>query len=147
MPDWFEGNPIKKEWFPPQTDEQRKFIGEFIATRGNPDLNVPRAVKVLEELGRTYAGVKRWAGVGFCWGAKVVSLLAAKGDGVPIDVGGQSSPARIDPEEAKRITIPMVFLPSGEEDVEVCETYFENLKGEKYTETFKGQCHGWMTAR
>jgi hypothetical protein len=74
-----------------------------------------------------------------------------------------------DLEDANKVTIPMVFLPSMVEDVDVSiafnqkvytlltlvlfqvmEQYGKNLKAalpESYCEIFTDQAHGWMTSR
>lgn len=76
-----------------------------------------------------------------------MSLLAAKGDASPFVAAAQSSPARLDPEEAKSVTIPMALLAPTGEDKTVVKQYGENVHGEKHVEIFSSQIHGWMSAR
>lgn len=93
-----------------------------------------------------YRNVQRWAGVGFCWGTKGVSLIAAREGQSLLDVTALTSPSRLDPEEAKTITTPTMMLTSNGEDETVARSYCENLKGPKYLERFD-ETHGWMSAR
>ncbi|KAF4471501.1 Dienelactone hydrolase [Fusarium albosuccineum] len=93
-----------------------------------------------------YVHVTCWAGLGFCWGSKSVSLITAAGDKSLLHVAAHTSPSRLDPEEAKTITVPTMLLPSKGEDKDLVKKYVDNLKGEKYVERFD-EVHGWMSAR
>lgn len=93
-----------------------------------------------------YGHVQRWAGVGFCWGTKGISLIAAKENQSLLDVTALTSPSRLDPVEARTITVPTMLLTSNGEDEIVAGMYCENLKGPKYFERFD-ETHGWMSAR
>lgn len=148
MVDWFQGAAVQEEWFTSGKDEDRQLARQFIDTTANPAHVLPHVLDFLAKAKDThYPGVKRWGGVGFCWGGKLVSLVAAAGDASPLAVAAQSSPARLDPEEAKKVTIPMAVLASAGEDADVVRRYGDSLQGEKYVETFGGQVHGWMSAR
>ena len=95
---------------------------------------------------KRYMHVKRWAGVGFCWGSKGVSIMCSKGDKSLLDVAAHTSPSRLNPEEAKTITVPTLLLPSKGEAESLVDGYTENLKGEKDMVRFD-EVHGWMSAR
>lgn len=96
---------------------------------------------------KAYQHVKRWAGVGFCWGSKGVSIITSKGgDKSLLDVAVHTSPSRLDPEEAKTVTVPTLVLPSKGEAESLVDSYVGNLKGEKDMVRFD-EVHGWMSAR
>ena len=72
------------------------------------------------------------------------------GEGTPFVVGAQSSPGRVEPTEAEKVTVPMCVLASGGEDKETVEAYEAGLKkaGKDYlVERREEMVHGWMSAR
>ena len=81
-----------------------------------------------------------------CWGGKVISL--ASQEGTPFSAAAEVHPAMVDPEDAKKIAIPMCMLASGDEDKEAVKKFGEECKAPgKKIETFEDQLHGWMAAR
>jgi hypothetical protein len=56
-------------------------------------------------------------------------------------------PAMIDPEDAPKVAIPILMLPSGDEDKATVEGYEKGLKVKHKVEWFSTQIHGWMAAR
>lgn len=135
----------QQEWFLPGADQKPLQDLLAIVTSKQMMTGIHAAVAALRSDGK-YAHVQRWAGVGFCWGSKGVSLIATHGDQSLLDVTAHTSPSRLDPEEAKTITVPTMLLPSNGEDESLVESYVENLKGPKYVERFD-EIHGWMSAR
>ena len=133
------------EWFLPGADQQplRDLLAIVTSEQMMTDIHV--VVEALRFDAR-YGHVQRWAGVGFCWGSKGVSLIAAHEGQSLLDVTVHSSPSRLDPEEAKTVMVPTMMLTSNGEDEAVVGKYLENLKGPKYLERFD-QIHGWMSAR
>ena len=75
----------------------------------------------------------------------MVSLRS--GPDTPFKVAGQVHPAMIDPEDAKKISIPMFVGASGDEKVEDVKAYEANLKGPSEVQFYKEMPHGWMAAR
>jgi len=71
MPDWFDGNAADISWYPPDTEEKGKKLGEFFQTQAAPPKTIERVKKVMEELQSSNPGVKNWGVVGYCWGGKV----------------------------------------------------------------------------
>lgn len=53
----------------------------------------------------------------------------------------------VNPDDASAITIPLCMLASKDEPAEDVKKFGENLKVEKYIETYPDQIHGWMAAR
>lgn len=145
MIDWFEGGAVQEGWT--TSIEGRKLLHEFVETTASPTRVLPCILETLAEVQTLYPTVSRWSAVGYCWGGKLVSLIAAKGVESPLVAAAQSSPARLDPEEAKSITIPMAMLVSSKEDAGAVKDYSENLKADKHIEIFPTQVHGWMSAR
>ncbi|KAF2173670.1 hypothetical protein M409DRAFT_61980 [Zasmidium cellare ATCC 36951] len=85
--------------------------------------------------------------IGFCWGGKIVSLTSA-GPSTHWKVGIQTSPAQVDPEDAKKITIPSLMLASEGEDAETVRKWGESFDGEvARVERSEKEVHGWMSAR
>lgn len=144
MPDFFEGSPAKLEWYPPVTEEQKKNFGAFLKHNGDTGRTIARFPDILKEVGEKHSTVKKWGVVGYCWGGKIVSL-SSQSDSLFV-AGAQSSPAFVDPEDASKITIPMMLLPSKDEDVELIKKYDENLTVKKVIKTYD-QVHGYMSAR
>ncbi|EMR69744.1 putative dienelactone hydrolase family protein [Eutypa lata UCREL1] len=131
MVDWFKGGAVQHEWITSKKEEDRKLMYQFLETTASPVNVLPSVFEFLAESKEIFPNVKRWGSVGFCWGGKLVSLVSAKGDASPLVAAAQSSPARMDPEEAKKVIIPMAILASAKEDASVVKQYGENLRGEK----------------
>lgn len=68
-------------------------------------------------------------------------------EGTPFTVAAEVHPALVEPNDAKGITIPVVILPSKDEDADAIKAFKENLTVDNYVETFSDQVHGWMGAR
>lgn len=144
MPDFFEGSPAKLEWYPPVTEEQQKNLGAFLKHTGDTSRTLNRVPDILKEVGEKHPSVEKWGIIGFCWGGKIVAL-SSQSDSLFV-AGAQSSPAFVDPEDAAKIAIPMMVLPSKDEDVELIKKYDENLTVKKVIKTYD-QVHGFMSAR
>ncbi len=146
IPDFFEGKPADISWYPPDTEEKGKALGNFFQTTGAPPKaaeKVPTLIKAIEE---KYPSIKTWGVVGFCWGGKIVSLTTST-TSTPFTAGAEVHPAMVDPADAKNIKIPLCLLASKDEPAEDVKNFEANLTGEKHVETFDDQIHGWMAAR
>lgn len=146
VPDWFDGAVAQKAWVPPVTPEQQEKLGGFIQNKASPGLVVPRVLELTKSINKTFANVDKLGIFGFCWGGKLASLVC-QDDKDSFVVAVQTSPARIDPEEAKKVSVPMALLLSGDEDAELAAKYVGNLTRGTLLERFEGQIHGWMSAR
>ncbi|OJJ50198.1 hypothetical protein ASPZODRAFT_57817 [Penicilliopsis zonata CBS 506.65] len=149
VPDLLVSNYVEPEWvIPPQSEEVKEKLAAFRARITAPETwervtSTVTAFKTAPE----YASITRWAGIGYCWGGKMVSLLTSKGVDSPLDVGVQTSPAMVNPDEAKTVTVPSMMLASKDEDAALVQAYGLNLAvQEKHVETFN-QIHGWMSGR
>ena len=147
MPDFFYGKPYSKDDFPPDTPEKQKKLGDFFAGPAAPDATAKKVFELVEELKSQpeNSSIKTWGSLGACWGGKIASLTAQ--EGTPFSAAAEVHPAMIDPEDAKKIGIPIAILASGDEDEEAVKGFEANCKSKKYVEIFKDQVHGWMQAR
>lgn len=147
MPDFFEGEPADPQWLADKSEENQKKLKSFLGRLRDASPFLTKIDALLPELGKVYPTVEKWGSVGFCWGGKIVSVTSASPD-TPWSVGVQSSPAQVDPEDAKKIQIPMMMLASEGEDADTVRKFGEALATrEKVVERFGEQIHGWMSAR
>ncbi|KAI9744669.1 MAG: hypothetical protein M1818_002198 [Claussenomyces sp. TS43310] len=143
VPDFFDGTPADIAWYPPDTKEKGEKLGAWFTTRG-PPMGVEKVTPILDGYRKTYPNIKTWVAIGFCWGGKVISLSSSAG--TPWKAAAQSSPAMVDPDDATKVSIPMMMLASKEEKKEDVEQYGKNLTVPKQVE-FYDEIHGFMTAR
>lgn len=75
MPDLLRGQPADYDLFPADTDEKQRKMKELF--EGPAD--IPKTVEILpatiKEIAEQAPGIKKWGGVGFCWGGKVRLIL------------------------------------------------------------------------
>ena len=163
MPDFFEGKPADISWYPPDTEEKGKKLGHFFQTAAAPPKTVEKVKTVMQELSSKNSDIKEWGIVGYCWGGKVsfpraihftANLLTmsqivnlTSGAGTPFKAAATCHPAMIDPKDAANVTIPMLMIPSKDEDQDAVDKYAEGLKVPHQVEWFKDQVHGFMAAR
>lgn len=74
-------------------------------------------------------------------------IALTSGENTPWESALQTSPSRIDPNDAKAVTIPMAVLASKDEDAEKVKAFGDALTVPKHVETFDSQVHGFMSAR
>jgi len=146
IPDWFEGNPADISWYPPDSEEKGKKLGNFFQTTGAPPATAAKVPEILKAIESQYSSITTWGIVGFCWGGKIVSLTTST-TSTPFKAAAECHPAMVDPAEAENIKIPLCMLASGDEPKADVEKFEKNLKGDKLVEIFGDQIHGWMAAR
>ncbi|PYH43675.1 dienelactone hydrolase family protein [Aspergillus saccharolyticus JOP 1030-1] len=149
IPDFFEGDPADITWFPPQTDEHKQKLGHFFQTKAAPPNTLPKipgVVSAANTLAPGGAQFESWSILGYCWGGKIATL-ATGAENYLFKAAVQCHPAMLDPEDAKKVTVPMAVLASKDEKPEDVEKFGQNLGQPGYVETFTGQIHGWMAAR
>ncbi|KAK7928916.1 dienelactone hydrolase [Apiospora marii] len=145
MPDWFHGSPCPMEWFPPDTEEKQKLVGEFFGKNmpsGVADA-LPDYVKAVQA---AHPAITSWAIIGFCWGGKVVELVTT-GSSNLFSVAAAAHPAMVDSAMADKIPVPYVLLASQEEPEDAIKDFESKLKVPHHVEVFGDQVHGWMAAR
>lgn len=145
MPDFFNGNPAKIDWYPPVNDEQMSALGEWFKD-AQWSVHKPKLPGILEAAGKVNPNIKAWGIMGYCWGGKMASIVAGDEPGL-FKVAVQTSPAQIDAGDGARVKIPMMILTSEEESEESVRAYEERLTVPSQVEIFKDQLHGFMSAR
>ncbi|KAF2274189.1 dienelactone hydrolase [Westerdykella ornata] len=145
IPDWFHGNPVPNELFPPDTEEKQKQLGAWFANNDPHGVAaaLPEYVKALQAANPS---IKSWGILGFCWGGKVVELVTSSSSN-PFTVAAVAHPAMIDPSSAEGISVPFIMLAAGEDPADAVEQFKNNLKVPNHVEIFGDQVHGWMAAR
>jgi dienelactone hydrolase len=144
MPDFFDGDWAKMEWFmPPDDPENQRKLGEWFQV-ASPPKHLPKIAGILEEAERMNANIQSWGAIGYCWGGKMISILG--GMGTKLKVGVQTSPALVDPSEAPNVAFPVLIQLSQDEPLDEFKKYQAGLKVTNQLEIFD-QPHGWMSAR
>lgn len=75
IPDLFEGEPLKHEYVPADTEEKKQIIEEFVAHKANIPRNVGVVIEAVEEYRTRFSSVRKWGAFGLCWGGKVSLTL------------------------------------------------------------------------
>ncbi|KAJ1028610.1 hypothetical protein NDA16_001776 [Ustilago loliicola] len=148
MPDFFRGKPLTHDDYPPQTDAQKQKFQDFFKSAGDfsarkPD--VEAAAEALKKDGATKLGL-----MGFCWGGKL-SVLAG-GEGTKFASVAQVHPAMVDPEDAKKLTVPIANFPSGDEPKEDVDKFQQEVQKKDFAKDsvyklYGESHHGWAAAR
>jgi len=145
MPDFFEGKPADISWYPPDTEEKGKKLGEFFGGAAAPPKTLSKIPGILDAIKKENSGLDTWGVVGYCWGGKIVNLSSQSG--TPFKAAAACHPAMVDPADAPKVTIPIAVLPSKDEDKDALTKYESELKVKHVVEWFPTQIHGWMAAR
>jgi len=145
MPDFFEGSPADISWYPPDTDEKGKKLGEFFNNQAAPPKTLNRIPNVLKEIQSKHSSIQEWAILGYCWGGKIVNLISQ--EGTPFKSAVACHPAMVDANDAAKVTIPFAMLPSKDEPKEDVEKWQQQIKVKNIVEWWPNQVHGFMAAR
>lgn len=148
MPDFFGDHPQDIANFPPKTPAQIKSIMDYMTGPADPAKTVPLIAPMMEEIKKQHPELTTFAIFGTCWGGKIAALVSQEGS--LFEASAQVHPSLLDINDASKVAIPMVVLPSMDEDVEMIEKWTAALKAVSplsYSETFDDQVHGWMTSR
>ncbi|KAJ5283087.1 hypothetical protein N7505_001067 [Penicillium chrysogenum] len=132
----------------PTTQEHKEKLGNFFSTKAAPPQTLSKIPNVVAEGNKLAPGgnFQSWSILGYCWGGKIATL-ASGAENKLFKAVAQCHPAMVDPNDAKVVNIPMVFLASKDETPKDVKDFEANLKVPKYVETFPTQIHGWMAAR
>lgn len=151
VPDLFRGAPMDIKNYPPDTPEKEAALGAFFAGPAAPPSKVAAIKELFPKLQEKFPGVEKWALVGYCWGGKIVTLLSREGS--LFAAAAQIHPAMLDPEDAKKLTIPHFCLATKDEGAKVVEEFKKNVeenektKGNSTVLYWEGTFHGFMAAR
>ena len=148
VPDFFKGEALPADIFPPDTDEKKQIAGKFMENQANILRNTEALLQTAAEARKQWPSVKNWGAFGLCWGGKIAVLASAEGS--PFTVSGTAHPGRLDKDDALKLTIPHLVLASPGEPADIVNEYAEIFrKGDKVgeVETYQTMFHGWMGAR
>lgn len=70
IPDFFDGNTVKPEWFADQSEENQRKVQEWFGTTGNFLSHVSELHGVVDTVKAQNEGAKVGA-IGYCWGKSV----------------------------------------------------------------------------
>ncbi len=139
--DFFRGKPWRPEDFPPREGQD---IGKWIGETVPPAKVRADAVAVIGALQREH-GVKRIAGLGFCWGGKIVFALS------DLFVALASPhPSFLTLEDVKAAGAkPVCLLPSRDEDEALYASMAAALAPYRasHVKRYETARHGWCAAR
>lgn len=76
IPDFFDGEPLKHEYVPADTDEKKQIIAEFMGHKANIARNVDVVIEAVKEYRTRFSSVRKWGAFGLCWGGKVSSIFS-----------------------------------------------------------------------
>ena len=83
MPDFFKGEPLPGDIFPPDTDEKKKIAGDFMQGKANVPMTVGKLNELVLEAKGKHTNAESWGVYGLCWGGKVgLCSLEEKRDSV-----------------------------------------------------------------
>ncbi|KPI34559.1 uncharacterized protein AB675_11191 [Cyphellophora attinorum] len=148
MPDFWGDHPQDLNNFPPKTPKQRQAVYDFMTGPANPKTVLPLMQPLHDAFQKHSPKINSWSLVGFCWGVKMLALVTTKGTKFQAAAG--CHPSLMDVEDAKKVSVPFCIMPSQDEDPELVDAWFHEIKARNpnsYLETFGDQVHGWMTSR
>jgi dienelactone hydrolase len=71
VPDFFEGEALKPEYVPADTEEKKQIIAEFLAHKASFSRNATVLLEAVPEYKSRFPSVEKWGAFGLCWGGKV----------------------------------------------------------------------------
>ena len=71
VPDFFEGESLSHDVIPPNTEEKRKIMGDFVAGKANIGRNTGVLIEAVPQYRVRFPSVAKWGAIGLCWGGKV----------------------------------------------------------------------------
>ena len=72
MPDFFKGEPLPLSLYPPNTDERKKAVGEFMQGKANIALNTEKLVEHVKQAEGKFVGVESGAFINFVGAGRYV---------------------------------------------------------------------------
>jgi dienelactone hydrolase len=150
IPDFLEGSYADPAWFPPEkaSVEARQAMGKYFSPGSGPaaaDVMMGKLKAVVDALKANASGVEKYGLMGYCWGAKIVSLSTT--EGTVFHAAAEVHPSALSPADAPKIVVPIVVLASGDEDGPTVKAFEAALKVPKFVDTYSEAPHGWMTSR
>lgn len=141
-PDFLKGTYAQISWFPPDTEEKSKKLGDLFSGVANPQTVTPEVISFSQKLAKDNPKIKKWAIIGFCWGGKLTALTLNSSD--MFSAAASCHPAMVSEKDAAGIKTPFLMLPSKDEDAADVKAFASALKVEHKVETFSDQIHVTM---
>ncbi|ODM99109.1 putative AIM2 family protein C30D10.14 [Orchesella cincta] len=108
MPDFFRGEGLSMENFPPKDFSE---IKKFVATKGSWEIAKRDMLNVIEHYKKE--GVTNFGVFGFCWGGKMSIRASCEIDDVNASV--LIHPSMVDNADAEGAKCPVLFIPTKDE--------------------------------
>ncbi|KAH7340511.1 alpha/beta-hydrolase [Rhizoctonia solani] len=146
-PDFFDGKPWDNNDFPPKTDESKQKLQEFFGGVAKVEERVKNVGELADQLRAD--GAKFVGAIGFCWGAKVVTVAASTGK---IDGVASIHPAFLDVKDAENLKVPIGLFPSKDEPLDEYEKIIKTISTKPFAsknayKVYSNMHHGWAAAR
>ncbi|CAD6574671.1 MAG: hypothetical protein TREMPRED_001196 [Tremellales sp. Tagirdzhanova-0007] len=146
MPDVVKGKTMTPEMFAPTEEAQKQKAAYFsafpgaIATQSKP---VAEVVKAIKSSSQSKLGM-----LGMCWGYKVGITTEAAGEFSAIATAHPSFPQ---PSDAEIIHVPLLLLPSSDEDMSTIHAIHDGVEaknpGKNFLKQYSDCGHGFAAAR
>ncbi|GAA96012.1 uncharacterized protein L969DRAFT_46880 [Mixia osmundae IAM 14324] len=151
LPDLFRGDYWPHDKFPPSGDDGKK-LGEYIGNVCAPPKTSQEVVALAKELASS-SSVKGIGLYGYCIGAKITGLASGDSSVTSHKVKAVVNvhPAGIDPDDAKKLQVPILWAPTKDEDKKVSDKFYANVESSSVgKQSVKHQYeafHGFASAR
>ncbi|KAI8818509.1 dienelactone hydrolase [Fimicolochytrium jonesii] len=161
IPDFFRGQPFPDDTFPAfdspmkslatMTAETKSALMAFMGSSANFATRQPDLLAVVEHL-RNTESIANIGAYGLCWGGKLVILTASQNP-TAFSAIAQVHPARMEPEDAEGLTIPLASYISDDESVDAQKQLEEIMSRKKFDNKlndfkhFVGMHHGFAGSR
>jgi len=81
LPDFFKGEPIPTSIDPPDTDEKKKMVADFMARNAKFGEYGKMLGEVMKEAKGKYGKVEKWGTHGLCWVGIIAAFASAEETG------------------------------------------------------------------
>lgn len=71
VPDFFDGQTLSHDCIPPDTDEKKAKLSNFLSGPASVPTVIERFPSIVKGYQKEFPSVKKWAAFGLCWGGKV----------------------------------------------------------------------------
>lgn len=99
VPDFFKGDGLSHDCIPPDTQEKKQTIENFLAHQANVSRNADVLIAAVGDYRSRFPSVRNWGTFGLCWGGKVgcasstfLSFMVLIGVQVTAVISGTNTP-------------------------------------------------------
>lgn len=71
VPDFFKGDSLSHDCVPPDTEEKKQTLGDFVQNQANVPRNAGVLIEAVHQYRARFPSVLKWGAFGLCWGGKV----------------------------------------------------------------------------